>query len=283
MTRDEDVPLKPLENGSRSKRIIGSEEYKLCLKKFEELFVSRPIWSRSMLVAQVTFTKQVIEEALSQIAYYITGGPWRNTWCRFGVDPRIESSCYQYQTIDVRLPEILADKLKNAISTSSVQKAVPRRMPKSQQSGSIPSTTGGSSTSMQENSIPKLQLKQDMQICDLDESLRTIAAEECTTKILDKTGYLPLKTIQKLRMALKQKVVEDAGFTFKEADHSDRPVRRRRPRNKKASSGGDGKEKANNPDLVDFFAKEDDTPKGPTDENVPMFIPGFDDEGDMDI
>jgi hypothetical protein len=51
---------------------------------------------------KVTADRPLIFKALSFVAYTSSQGPWRNTWIKYGVDPRLDKSMRIYQIIDIR-------------------------------------------------------------------------------------------------------------------------------------------------------------------------------------
>lgn len=70
-----------------------------CLQKLEELFAKRPIWVKRHLDGIVR--KEVhhtLKIALALLSYRFTMGPWRNTYIKFGTDPRSSVDYAKYQT-----------------------------------------------------------------------------------------------------------------------------------------------------------------------------------------
>jgi general transcription factor 3C polypeptide 5 (transcription factor C subunit 1) len=81
---------------------VEEDEYVIRLK---QMFESRPIWSKTALRAQFE-SRQDITQTLSKlplVAYSFSNGPWRKLWVRFGLDPRLDRSCGQYQVLDFRV------------------------------------------------------------------------------------------------------------------------------------------------------------------------------------
>lgn len=64
------------------------------------------MWSRAALAAQLSWPHAVhiLIAILPAVAYYVTSGPWRSMWVRFGYDPRTDPQAKIYQTLDVRIP-----------------------------------------------------------------------------------------------------------------------------------------------------------------------------------
>lgn len=137
-------------------RIKKEETHRLIM----ELFAERPMWTRAA-ISHITkldenllkfvflrvalddffkfvnyifflmwFTLTFFRIILAKYAFYIVSGPWGRLWCRFGYDPRLDSSAKQYQTVMVsfrghqNIPERnrLRVNLGNSASTSTPSK-----------------------------------------------------------------------------------------------------------------------------------------------------------------
>jgi len=70
------------------------------------MFAEKPVWSRNALAAHLpsTYAMHILSAVLPAVAYYITSGPWRSIWVRFGYDPRTDPQAKIYQTLDIRIP-----------------------------------------------------------------------------------------------------------------------------------------------------------------------------------
>ncbi|KAF3932655.1 hypothetical protein ABW19_dt0201448 [Dactylella cylindrospora] len=69
-----------------------------CVKKLEELFNLRPIWTRRALMNLIPReTWSQLKWAYPHVAYYWRSGPWRDTYVKFGVDPRSSKEFAKYQ------------------------------------------------------------------------------------------------------------------------------------------------------------------------------------------
>lgn len=81
----------------------------LLVNEVQRLFERRPIWTRRALInnlppeASITYLRR----ALPYTAFYIRTGPWRDTLCRFGVDPRKNPEYGRYQVLQMRIEAIL--------------------------------------------------------------------------------------------------------------------------------------------------------------------------------
>jgi general transcription factor 3C polypeptide 5 (transcription factor C subunit 1) len=70
------------------------------------LYALRPIYSRRALLnalpSDLIYDK--IRSVMPYLAYNIRGGPWRDCWCRYGIDPRSSHEYAEYQTIMLHMP-----------------------------------------------------------------------------------------------------------------------------------------------------------------------------------
>lgn len=70
-----------------------------CLQSLNELFSRRPIWVKrhidGIIDKEIHHTLKI---ALALVSYRFTMGPWRNTYIKFGLDPRSSSEYAKYQT-----------------------------------------------------------------------------------------------------------------------------------------------------------------------------------------
>ncbi|RVD87996.1 uncharacterized protein DFL_002196 [Arthrobotrys flagrans] len=84
----------------RLKRPKGPGVFVDCLKKLEELFEERPIWTRRGLMNNMPSSLwQQLKWAYPHVAYYWRSGPWRDTYVKFGVDPRKSKEFAKYQVV----------------------------------------------------------------------------------------------------------------------------------------------------------------------------------------
>ncbi|ODV76551.1 transcription factor TFIIIC subunit TFC1 CYBJADRAFT_14206 [Cyberlindnera jadinii NRRL Y-1542] len=75
------------------------------LEIIRKLFEIRPIWIRKHLEANLpVHLKTCFKYALPQVSYTYTKGPWRQTYIRFGVDPKSSAEFSRYQTEGFRVP-----------------------------------------------------------------------------------------------------------------------------------------------------------------------------------
>lgn len=70
-----------------------------CLKVVRELFSKRAIWVKRHIDGIVSKDlHHTLKIALALLSYRFTMGPWRNTYIKFGVDPRTSFEYAKYQT-----------------------------------------------------------------------------------------------------------------------------------------------------------------------------------------
>ncbi|ESP04832.1 hypothetical protein LOTGIDRAFT_229926 [Lottia gigantea] len=96
------TPTGPMEGASSA---LHSKVKNLAEAKqvVEEFFKERPIWSKNALryrldpkyLARLKFV-------LPLVSYFMTTGPWRVLWVKFGYDPRTDPKAKIYQTLDFR-------------------------------------------------------------------------------------------------------------------------------------------------------------------------------------
>ncbi|KNZ74435.1 Transcription factor tau subunit sfc1 [Termitomyces sp. J132] len=92
MFSDAIVPDKPPQVVEEGRNLID----KAILKKLEDLFVQRPVWTRMSLFNQLApnETREILNSKalLPLVCYVFQDGPWRDTLVRFGFDPRQDRS-----------------------------------------------------------------------------------------------------------------------------------------------------------------------------------------------
>lgn len=78
-----------------------------------KLFENRPIWTRRALINSLSHDAPVthLRRALSGVAFFVRNGPWRDTLCRFGIDPRRNPEFGRYQVVHLRLDVLTGRQL----------------------------------------------------------------------------------------------------------------------------------------------------------------------------
>lgn len=83
-----------------------------CLTMLHEYFEQRPIWIKrhldGLIPKRIHHTMRV---ALALLSYRFVMGPWRNTYIKFGVDPRSSNEYAKYQTEYFKIEKRLVNSL----------------------------------------------------------------------------------------------------------------------------------------------------------------------------
>ena len=96
------------------------ESLEECLALLEKLFEKRPIWIKRHLDGIIPKRiHHTLKIALALVTYRFTMGPWRNTYIKFGCDPRSSSEYAKYQTEYFKIERKL-------LSSSTVRKNIPK-------------------------------------------------------------------------------------------------------------------------------------------------------------
>ncbi|CCE61317.1 hypothetical protein TPHA_0A02350 [Tetrapisispora phaffii CBS 4417] len=75
------------------------ESLEQCIEIVTKLFEERPIWVKRHIDGIVPKSiHHTLKIALALMSYRFTMGPWRNTYIKFGIDPRTSSEYAKYQT-----------------------------------------------------------------------------------------------------------------------------------------------------------------------------------------
>lgn len=86
----------------------------ITLELIKKLFDEKPIWIRKHLEAILPIhLKPCLKYALPQISYSFTKGPWRQSYIKFGIDPRSSPKYGKYQTEGFRVPNYFQKIPKN--------------------------------------------------------------------------------------------------------------------------------------------------------------------------
>jgi general transcription factor 3C polypeptide 5 (transcription factor C subunit 1) len=78
-----------------------SKQIQALIPLLTQLFSTRPLWTRRALIntlPQATKTTH-LRATIPYLAYWIRSGPWKDTLCAYGTDPRTSPSYSIYQTI----------------------------------------------------------------------------------------------------------------------------------------------------------------------------------------
>ncbi|CAO0790251.1 unnamed protein product [Mucor circinelloides] len=96
---DENAPSKSWHNLKPPATDLEKE----AIQAIADLFKDRPIWSRFAVKSNLDFKyHKLIKRALVHTAYTFQNGAWRDTWVKYGLDPRKDQKYYIYQQLDIR-------------------------------------------------------------------------------------------------------------------------------------------------------------------------------------
>ncbi|KAI1771854.1 hypothetical protein F4818DRAFT_192179 [Hypoxylon cercidicola] len=75
------------------------------LKQLHALMEDRPIWTRRAILNSITgnYADSMLRIALQLVGYQFRGGPWRDAFVKYGVDPRLDPKFRIYQTLAFKL------------------------------------------------------------------------------------------------------------------------------------------------------------------------------------
>ncbi|KAI0845549.1 RNA polymerase III transcription factor IIIC subunit-domain-containing protein [Daldinia vernicosa] len=168
------------------------------MNQLHKLMDERPIWTRRAILNRITgdFSDSVLRIALQLIGYQFRGGPWRDAFIKYGVDPRPDPSFRIYQTLAFKLE-------RNIVGTKKIPWEVVRK--------------GQTKRRMRENSDSHLWNGEDYstdgkfwQVCDItDPFVRGIIdrAPLRDTCDLKDSGWYHKGTWGKVKMVMKVKMV----------------------------------------------------------------------------
>lgn len=174
------------------------------------LFTTRPLWTRRALLNHLPNNAPIFltRYALAYVSFAIRSGPWRDTYCRFGVDPRSDPQYRKYQSILVQLVPSKGPRTSslnptntNAANMDADTVAYARTWSRSPDRSSHIFTGTGS--------VPPDG--KAWQLCDLqDPHLKTLVdvpelhlRAKCEERYF---GWYPNGTVSKIRILLKTKV-----------------------------------------------------------------------------
>lgn len=187
-----DIPFHPPNPPNRTKEI---EEFD---KVLNNLFEKREIWSFRALKTQCLseYERRKLKSLIGYHAFYILNGPFRALWCKYGVNPSLDSKYAKYQNIDLRVPPNLREKIQGKEKSNPSK---PTRMKKEN------TPYNEDLIDFVFDDIPQ-QYQVYYQLCDIPlysfQELMDDKNEEC-----DKvSGWFSKGTLDKMRELLKKKL-----------------------------------------------------------------------------
>ncbi|ORY74836.1 RNA polymerase III transcription factor IIIC subunit-domain-containing protein [Protomyces lactucae-debilis] len=84
-----------------SEHIFTTEEILAVKTKLQALFEQEPMWTRRKMCNILGFAREntTLKYALAHVAFVWRAGPWRDSYCKFGVDPRTDPALRKYQSV----------------------------------------------------------------------------------------------------------------------------------------------------------------------------------------
>lgn len=202
------IPTKPKDSATDITQLsntVAQREF----ENLQALFEERPVWTLSALKAHLREPAKRLSGFLAGIAFYYTTGPWRNSFVRFGYDPRKNFDSRFYQMIDYRVRQGAGFKgeLKRK-RTSAISKRVKVH----------PKYDGGSlqEKEIEENfqlrrkeaiftteTIPPFRARHyqfaDIRISEIQEMLLKIPSPHSGAVCNEKRGWLPAGFLENVR------------------------------------------------------------------------------------
>ncbi|KAI1800565.1 RNA polymerase III transcription factor IIIC subunit-domain-containing protein [Daldinia bambusicola] len=185
------------------------------MSQLHALMDERPIWTRRAILNRVTgnYSDSVLRIALQLIGYQFRGGPWRDAFIKYGVDPRPDPSFRIYQTLAFKLE-------RNIIGTKKIPWEVVRK-------GQVKKRARENRNSHLWNGEDYSTDGKFWQVCDItDPFVRGIIdkaplRETCDLK---DSGWYHKGTWSKVKMVMKVKMVAiKRGRMGSDSDHPQKP------------------------------------------------------------
>ncbi|KAI1615263.1 RNA polymerase III transcription factor IIIC subunit-domain-containing protein [Exophiala viscosa] len=160
-----------------------------------KLFDERPVWTRRALLNQFPDDAPcaAARHLIAYMAFAIRSGPWRDTLCKYGVDPRKDRSYRKYQTVMLLLA-------KSAKAKPHLREDFERSWARSKDKSSHIFT--GKPPFPRDGQVWQLCDLEDPQLKPLVDTPDITLRPECEIRQL---GWYHSGTIAKIRVALKAK------------------------------------------------------------------------------
>ena len=95
------IPFEEASVPDAPRKKVRTKEYLLPI--LEALFQERPVWSRAALNCKTAADSGSLRSALSHVAYHFSSGPWKFSWIKLGIDPRLHPKYKWYQVVECKL------------------------------------------------------------------------------------------------------------------------------------------------------------------------------------
>ncbi|TIA88385.1 hypothetical protein E3P99_02660 [Wallemia hederae] len=200
------------------------------LQKVAELFEQRPCWTRLSLCAQFSTqdarTLMNQKYCLSGFFYTFSSGPYADTMCRIGWDPRLDSANRIYQRVQTRAVGMTDRKSRQTytVKTNTGRSASVNPKPSAASTSESPLTKEPSPDSYKFDG-KHLPDAANFQLCDVsdEDCVRLINDENGHIENFDSaTGYFSADQLNKIKRVIKRKIVvlkqENRQLTQEELD-----------------------------------------------------------------
>ncbi|TFY72093.1 hypothetical protein EVG20_g894 [Dentipellis fragilis] len=203
MFTEKEVPKKPPANVEE----VRNQYDQGLIKKLEELFEARPIWTRAALLNQFTHAQArdiVNSKVLLPLTCYVfQDGPWRDTMVRFSYDPRIKPEARVYQRLYFRnlnhpmaRPSVVTRRQESRYSvTSQSRSAVDREREERSRSHIFDGQTVTTETAA-------------FQLCDItDPMLKGMIEDEESVRDTcnERDGWYSTHALERIKVVLRHK------------------------------------------------------------------------------
>lgn len=181
-----------------------------CIEWLDQVFQAKPIWLRKHL-DDITppHHKKYLKQSLPYVSYLLKSGPWRFCCIRYGVDPALDPSFWQYQTEYFRVP-----RHKQAVTREARKKTYDKCtkiQPPTIQKHALADSLGIKVTSSLLFDGHILPTTVNFQLGDLlDENVVALFKESGSSTLRDtpdaSDGWLQRQTIETVRRLVRYKI-----------------------------------------------------------------------------
>ncbi|KAI8610784.1 RNA polymerase III transcription factor IIIC subunit-domain-containing protein [Chytriomyces sp. MP71] len=197
--------------------------------RIESLFAARPVYTfvavsnLCRLVLKRRQDVKLVSYLLPRYAYFMTYGPWRECWVRYGYDPRVERDARIYQHVCMRFvkaPQPLG-RAKRLIGVGSRARLL-GAVTKSAINAVEEEDADHDKTHIFDGTLWKGTAK--LQLCDITDPdvVRIIQSNRGVRKIFDnKDGWYENAIIDSVRKIVRNKIMQQTGRSVDDADIPD--------------------------------------------------------------
>eukprot|EP01080_Neovahlkampfia_damariscottae_P012188 gene12188-5775_t len=176
----------------------------------KDLFEIRPIWTMKAMKAQMKSKEEIdkVKNILPGFGYYMSTGPWRTTWIKYGIDPRSNSQYAKYQIIDFRIPSEIRENMQIEKEQAPTKPIRTQKLDINTVENFLHRTPAQTEFHFIFDSIPD-KLQSYYQLCDIGlKSAQKIIHKPSTSCTTKQQGFYTKTQITSIRQILKDKVTE---------------------------------------------------------------------------